>query len=211
MTNKTEGLEVVAYRMKGSDGNWHLYYQNVGWKAEPELFDPLVTLASAQAAVEDERDEASTMLNQIELALNGVTYIGSYADGVRALRQQLAEWKDECVAWRNRGAAQLAEKQESVANIIRCEFDDECEFCNSPEGGSFTRLIHNAEDCTEAEFYICGKCLHEAVRQFTSAALRRQALEALEWLYIESKVTPTALDALLGAEKSITAIKEALK
>jgi len=54
--------------------------------------------------------------------------------------------------------------------LERCEFDDECDFCKSPGGGSYTRLIHNPEDCTEAEFYICGDCLHEAVRRYTSPA-----------------------------------------
>jgi hypothetical protein len=55
-----------------------------------------------------------------------------------------------------------------VAGLEQCEFDDECEFCKSPQGGSFTRLIHNAEDCTEAEFYICGDCVHEALRRYTT-------------------------------------------
>lgn len=51
--------------------------------------------------------------------------------------------------------------------LVRCKFDDGCEFCSSPEGGIFTRLIHNPEDVTEAEFYICGKCVHEAIGRYT--------------------------------------------
>lgn len=50
--------------------------------------------------------------------------------------------------------------------LVRCEFDDGCEFCSNPEGGIFTRLIHNPEDVTEAEFYICGKCVHEAIGRY---------------------------------------------
>ena len=59
---------------------------------------------------------------------------------------------------------------ELIAGLERCEFDDGCEFCNSPEQGVFTRLVHNAEDVTEAEFYICGGCLHQAVNRFTKPA-----------------------------------------
>lgn len=57
-----------------------------------------------------------------------------------------------------------------VAGLERCQFDDECDFCRNPQGGSFTRLIHNAEDCTEAEFYLCGDCAWKAVDAFKSAA-----------------------------------------
>lgn len=58
---------------------------------------------------------------------------------------------------------------ERIAGLERCEFDDECEFCQSPQGGSFTRLVHNAEDCTESEFYICGDCAWKAVDAFRIA------------------------------------------
>ena len=60
-------------------------------------------------------------------------------------------------------AAPQQEAQEPVAGLVRCDFDDECDFCGEPEGGSYTRLVHNAEDCTEAEFYICACCLHKAI------------------------------------------------
>lgn len=60
-------------------------------------------------------------------------------------------------------AAPRQEAQEPVAGLVRCDFDDECDFCGEPEGGSYTRLVHNAEDCTEAEFYICACCLHKAI------------------------------------------------
>jgi len=82
----------------------------------------------------------------------------------------------ECVTLYTHPAPQQA-AQEPVPGLERCEFDDECEFCSEPEGGVFTRLIHNAEDCTEAEFYICGSCLHLAVDRFTKhPAPQRQPL-----------------------------------
>jgi hypothetical protein len=61
-----------------------------------------------------------------------------------------------------------AQPAELVAGLERCGFDDACDFCQSPEGGVFTRLNHNAEDCTEAEFYICGNCIHDALKRFTT-------------------------------------------
>lgn len=39
-----------------------------------------------------------------------------------------------------------------------CEFDDECDFCKSPEDGTYAKLNRVPEDVTETEFYICGKC-----------------------------------------------------
>lgn len=49
------------------------------------------------------------------------------------------------------------------AGLERCEFDDECDYCSAPEQGTYTRLTHNAEDCTEVEFYVCGACLAGAI------------------------------------------------
>jgi Lar family restriction alleviation protein len=46
-------------------------------------------------------------------------------------------------------------------NLEKCNFDDECDFCKSPEGGSYAKLNHVPEDVTETEFYICGKCAIE--------------------------------------------------
>lgn len=52
---------------------------------------------------------------------------------------------------------------ESALGLERCEFDDECDFCDSPSEGSYCRLSHNAEDVTETAFYICGQCARAAL------------------------------------------------
>lgn len=62
-----------------------------------------------------------------------------------------------------RAALEQPQGEALPAGLERCEFNDSCDFCNAPEQGVFTRLIHNAEDCTEAEFYICGGCLFSAI------------------------------------------------
>lgn len=41
--------------------------------------------------------------------------------------------------------------------LEECEFDDECDFCDSPKNGSFVSL--SISECgTEANYYICGDC-----------------------------------------------------
>ena len=66
-------------------------------------------------------------------------------------------------------AAEAVSEQQQAQGVLipagleRCDFDDTCDYCNSPEQGTYTRLTHNAEDCTEAEFYICGGCLFNAI------------------------------------------------
>lgn len=44
------------------------------------------------------------------------------------------------------------------AGLELCEFNDECDFCKDPMGGSYARLVRNPMDVTETEFYICGTC-----------------------------------------------------
>lgn len=87
--------------------------------------------------------------------------------------------------------------QEPVAGLERCEFDDECNFCKSPQGGSFTRLIHNAEDCTEAEFYICGDCVYEAVTRHTKSKHPKNHQEAAprKWVGLTKKEVHDMYDA----------------
>jgi hypothetical protein len=65
--------------------------------------------------------------------------------------------------------AERLRAQVAPAGLERCEFDDECDCCATPEGGSFTRLIHNPEDVTEAEFYICGSCVHKALSRYVAS------------------------------------------
>lgn len=51
-------------------------------------------------------------------------------------------------------------KQEEIEkHFQRCEFDDECDFCPSPEGGSYVSMSPSGDGIdAEANFYICGKC-----------------------------------------------------
>ena len=48
--------------------------------------------------------------------------------------------------------------------LVRCEFDDECDFCNRPKNGSYVELCHIPEDVTESNYYICGKCVEKVLR-----------------------------------------------
>jgi hypothetical protein len=62
---------------------------------------------------------------------------------------------------REAGIAKLKEK--IIARYIlengleRCEFDDDCDYCKSPEGGTWASIIHG--DVAEAQYYICKKCI----------------------------------------------------
>jgi hypothetical protein len=101
-----------------------------------------------------------------------------------------------------------------VAGLEQCEFDDECEFCKSPQGGSFTRLSYNAEDCTEAEFYICGDCVHEALRRYTTLpAAQRKPLEddeikaVIQSIDPDEKYLPKALRQFARAIEAAHGIK----
>jgi len=46
--------------------------------------------------------------------------------------------------------------------LERCDFDDECDSCDSPSGGSWVKLYHAPEDVTEADYYMCGCCIEKA-------------------------------------------------
>lgn len=52
----------------------------------------------------------------------------------------------------------MAEKKIEEFGYERCDFDDECDLCGNPEGGSYARMIRHAESDSEADYYICGKC-----------------------------------------------------
>ena len=43
--------------------------------------------------------------------------------------------------------------------LVKCDFDDACDCCSNPTGGSWASLIHIPEGNTEAEYYICWECL----------------------------------------------------
>lgn len=53
----------------------------------------------------------------------------------------------------------------SIAGLELCEFDDECSACDAPEGRVFVSLCHIPMEGTEADFYICEKCIAQAVRR----------------------------------------------
>lgn len=44
--------------------------------------------------------------------------------------------------------------------LQECEFDDECDFCDEPEGGTFA-AISSGDGYTETDYYICFKCVPE--------------------------------------------------
>ena len=48
---------------------------------------------------------------------------------------------------------------------LRCEFDDECENCDSPEKGSYAVGYTNDECGEEVDYYICGKCAEDTITQ----------------------------------------------
>ena len=78
-----------------------------------------------------------------------------------------------------------------ATGLERCEFDDECDYCDSPEQGSYVRLHHIPEDGTEADFYICGACIMDAIDDYRY--MTRDATIAR----IKSKLTKEEI-ALLG-------------
>ena len=43
-------------------------------------------------------------------------------------------------------------------HFVRCFFDDECDICDEPEGGSYASGYVNDEYGEEVDYYICGKC-----------------------------------------------------
>lgn len=89
-----------------------------------------------------------------------------------------------------------------AAGLEQCEFDDECDFCNAPEGGTFTRLIHNPEDVTEAEFYICNKCASQAITRVTQGATPKsnQTLPSMFWNSDDVEKCHSSIDELLNDE-----------
>lgn len=50
-------------------------------------------------------------------------------------------------------------QSEISKHFERCEFGDECDFCNDPQEGSYVEMAPSHPGSTpEANFYICGKC-----------------------------------------------------
>jgi len=69
--------------------------------------------------------------------------------------------------------------EEAVAHLglEKCEFEDECDFCESPSGPSYVSLSHIPEDVTETNFYICSAC---AIRLTTESKADYARIEELE-------------------------------
>lgn len=42
--------------------------------------------------------------------------------------------------------------------LERCNFDDECDHCKNPEGGSYAKMVRIPMENPEVDFYICGRC-----------------------------------------------------
>lgn len=47
----------------------------------------------------------------------------------------------------------LKQKAEELG-LDRCEFDDECDFCDNPQNGSYAKI-----DRGDVDYYVCGKCI----------------------------------------------------
>lgn len=45
----------------------------------------------------------------------------------------------------------------------RCDFNDECDLCKDPKGGSYARMSRPAESSPEVDYYICGKCASKII------------------------------------------------
>lgn len=49
--------------------------------------------------------------------------------------------------------------------LEKCEFDDECDFCTNPKGGTFVRS-HGGYEYYDDYYWICGKCFTETATKF---------------------------------------------
>lgn len=64
--------------------------------------------------------------------------------------------------------------QEIEKYYARCEFDDECDFCESPQGGSYASISPSGDGIdAEVNFYICGKC--------APAKIEKELKDAADW------------------------------
>lgn len=56
-------------------------------------------------------------------------------------------------------------QEEIEKYFVRCEFDDTCNVCDDPQGGSYASGYSNNECGCEVDYYICGKCASMAIRE----------------------------------------------
>jgi len=137
--------------------NWY------GWCTMGNTFSPVWDALTFEAQASWEADYKAAMIIEdawqeriarLPLGTHNATQFNAFKDGFASgLRAAQKRASEPAALTAGRDALALP------AGLERCEFDDECDFCNAPEQGVFTRLIHNVEDTTEAEFYICGGCL----------------------------------------------------
>ena len=60
-------------------------------------------------------------------------------------------------------AVEILPQKRIEEHFDKCDFDDECDFCDNPSNGTYAKLYHEPEGVTETEYYICGKCASEAI------------------------------------------------
>lgn len=56
-------------------------------------------------------------------------------------------------------------QEEIEKYFVRCEFDDLCDVCNDPKGGSYAAGYSNNECGCEVDYYICGKCASMVIKE----------------------------------------------
>lgn len=61
-------------------------------------------------------------------------------------------------------------QEEIEQYFTRCEFDDECDVCKNPEGGSYAAGYTNDECGCEVDHYICGKCASLSIDKIKALA-----------------------------------------
>jgi hypothetical protein len=63
--------------------------------------------------------------------------------------------------------SKMTEQEHKYFNSIyhRCEFNDECESCDTPEKGSYAVGYMNDESGEEVDYYICGKCATSTITE----------------------------------------------
>ena len=56
-------------------------------------------------------------------------------------------------------------QEEIEKHFAMCDFDDTCDVCDDPQGGSYADGYSNNECGCEIDYYICGKCASMAIRE----------------------------------------------
>lgn len=59
--------------------------------------------------------------------------------------------------------------------LERCEFDDDCDSCDSPVAGMWAAMTYPAEQNPEALYYICGKCILDKAMKIVAQETEKSA------------------------------------